>query len=423
MAHVKSSHIATVAGLGCASLMVPSQAFAATITAQQAFDQFSAAGGTTFLAGAAAGIAVTSIVSFFEMRTQEKEFAQAQHLACSKAVEAARAQLASKPSHFAPKNEYSATSALDDSVENVLDIDLSVLSTATDEDIKATAASDSSVQKDSDLLLEAEEEGVVEEVIKDADQAVEPTADTTSTIGHRSFFEERASRGVPVIARAQAADDIDDWGSFTADIDDDLSISCDPVSSRDLHEIAFTQLAQKAEEMHAAREQKAHQPTSEPSVEPACTQLPAAEEVSEVEPHDYSGNEAMWAQALAVLEETESEPAAASVPAPVVTAASTTASTTTLPQQPFVGSPALSGVVMAHPVMYVPAVPTYAVPVAYQTAAIPMDTMSQMSITNHVDELVKEEFSKCPSANVRRASLEIIDGESKSYNRFMPRHA
>ena len=321
MAHVKSSHVATVAGLGCASLMMPSQAFAATITAQQAFDQFSAAGGTTFLAGAAAGIAVTSIVSFFEMRAQEKAFAQAQHLACSKAVEAARAQLASQPSHFASKNEYSATSVLDvldekpdDSIDTALDIDLPTLSTAVEEDIEATPASDSSVQKDSELLV-GEEEPVVEDAVEDVESTVVPAADTTSTIEHRSFFEERAARDVPVIARAEAVDGIDDWGNFTAGIDDDPSISCDPVTSRDLHEIAFTQLAHEAEEMYAAREQQAQQDQQDQSTnqevheEPSLAQLPAVEQDVEVEVHDYSGNEDMWAQALAVLEETEVEPA------------------------------------------------------------------------------------------------------------------
>ena len=238
MAHIKSSHIATVAGLGCASLMVPSQAFATTISAQQAFDQFSAAGGTTFLAGAAAGIAVTSIVSFFEMRAQEKAFAQAQHLACSKAVETAREQLAlqaqAQPAHFALKNEYTQSDLLS-VVDDALDKDLPALSTADVQDAEdALEADKTCVCTDEVLQAAAVQDEVEQEVVEEDLPAEEAHNDVVvedvpepAQVAHRSFFEQREARGVPVIARAEAADGVDDWGNFAEGLDDDPSISCE----------------------------------------------------------------------------------------------------------------------------------------------------------------------------------------------------
>lgn len=70
---------------------------------------------------------------------------------------------------------------------------------------------------------------------------------TTERGGIFSRGKHRADAGVPVIARAQGApSEADAWAEIDSLLDEDSLISCDPVKSRDIYEVALEELRRES---------------------------------------------------------------------------------------------------------------------------------------------------------------------------------
>ena len=150
--------------------------------------------------------------------------------------------------------------------------------------------------------------------------------DEDSSVEQREAFHARAEQGVPVISRAvDAMDEEAAWADIDAMFAEDSPISCDPISSKDMYQIAFEEL-RRSEQLaqERSREEKVAQDAqmaamaslygSPASVVPATVPQPATPAESqeqvvtapaevEVPVADYSGHEEMWAAAVAILEE------------------------------------------------------------------------------------------------------------------------
>lgn len=291
---------------------------------------------------------------------------------------------------------------------------------------------------------EEEEAAAFASIFSDAGAVKAKTAGSHSVSRAASALEDslnaRAAKGVPVISRAvDALDEEEAWAEIDAMFSDDSPISCDPVHSKDMYQIALEELrrSEQAAAEQAARaaaeqaEQQAEvsarneamsalygaaavtgswagetgqvaQPVR-PVATPSSTAMfmqaaqsagiamptaaPAAAASAQPETFttpmaDYSGHEDMWAAALSILdEELTSAPAAASVSA----------------------APA---------------------PVASETAYVPRSRMaavaeggSSTNVHSHVNDLVAEELARIPSKSVRNSThefLSVIDGGTAS---------
>lgn len=147
-----------------------------------------------------------------------------------------------------------------------------------------------------------------------------------SSVESREAFRTRAEQGVPVISRAvDAMDEEAAWADIDAMFAEDSPISCDPVSSKDMYQIAFEEL-RRSEQLaqERSREEKVAQDAqmaamaslygSSASAAPGTAPQPVTTAASqeqvisapvevEVPVADYSGHEEMWAAAVAILEE------------------------------------------------------------------------------------------------------------------------
>lgn len=151
--------------------------------------------------------------------------------------------------------------------------------------------------------------------------------DEDSSVEQREAFHARAEQGVPVISRAvDAMDEEAAWADIDAMFAEDSPISCDPISSKDMYQIAFEEL-RRSEQLaqERSREEKVAQdaqmaamaslygspasvvvpPAAPQPVAPAESQEQVVSAPAEVEVPvaDYSGHEEMWAAAVAILEE------------------------------------------------------------------------------------------------------------------------
>ena len=479
----KSHHIAIAAGLGCTSLLIsPTSAFAANIAFDQVADQFVVSGGTTFLAGAAAGVVVSSLVSLYGLHAQKRAFERAQHDVTSQTLDSIRKILGNRVQqsnksaclHSSQSDDLGILSSsfdvqdkdalgcqdcvLQETIEskdslktkNLLN-DSNVKSHVDDTNSYVVSVSNQpdSVINTAVNLNEDALDALLDDVMAEAQSKARQHSSKKDSLVEEihqfgkshSLFDTKEKHGVPVITRAKPVDGVDAWGNFDNDtFGDNLEVSCDPYASKDLHELAFENLKQEAKnaQTKCTPAQSSNQMTENIAAANESTFFDNVSDRNDsftgddqssasVPVHDYSANKEMWAQALSVLDEDESivdeKSQSFSLPVTSVSKQPTSkipamqASIPIQPQTPVMVSPAMSGVVMAQPVMYVPACSTVAVPVSYQTAAIPFDTMKQMSINNHVDQLIQEEFSKAHSANVRKVSrdyLHIVEGGNKT---------
>lgn len=272
----------------------------------------------------------------------------------------------------------------------------------------------------------------------------------------RFFGRRGAPKDVPVIARAQGApSEREAWAEIDALLSEDSPISCDPVRSKDIYQIAFEELRRENE-----RGARAAQPASAAS-DPAATAVSfpmpavaaaaaavaastataadadaendveaarraalasldrfddaelvaetasratAAPEVSQTDSEpsvpmaDYTGHEDTWAAALAILDEP----------------ASTTASVSMANEEPvYIGKHAKN-----RPAALT--VPT-AVPPSPERAEAVAEGARATQMHNYVNSLIEEEFNRVTSQTVRRTSreyLRVIQGGTASLPRF-----
>ena len=85
------------------------------------------------------------------------------------------------------------------------------------------------------------------EKAKRSRRAAKADGRTTERGGIFSRGKHRADAGVPVIARAQGApSEADAWAEIDSLLDEDSLISCDPVKSRDIYEVALEELRRES---------------------------------------------------------------------------------------------------------------------------------------------------------------------------------
>ena len=256
----------------------------------------------------------------------------------------------------------------------------------------------------------------------------------------KRFAHRGAPKGVPVIARAvDALDEADAWAEIDAMLNDDSPISCDPARSKDMYEIALDEL-RRAESARTGRMQPvaeaAPAQTFAPAVQPVATgvfggdfDLDEVEETSaraaamaslygtaaatqyptpvvestvsapessvsaapSVAVADYSGHEATWAAAFAILDE-DIESVSAPAPAPAS----------------------------------VPVSPSETAYVAPGRMAAVAEGGAATREHAHVNTLLEEEFDRVSSPSVRRTGrefLRVIQGGTATMPRLQAQQA
>lgn len=267
----------------------------------------------------------------------------------------------------------------------------------------------------------------------DLDQAHERAQARAEARAESAYVARR--EGVPVISRAwDAMSEEEAWADIDSMLDASANVSCDPINSKDIYQIALEEMARDAQETAEAQaaQQRAAAATAAPARAAApdttdmfvalagaattpAQQSPAATSsfiignlddldepedeptVNEVEVPmiDYSGHEDMWAAALAILDE-EPSPAPAPVAAPVTVAADPNAT-----------------------VMVSALDNTFAVAPERMQAMV--DGGRSTEAHTHVNELLEDEFENVPSQSFRSQSreyLRVIQGGTISMPRY-----
>ncbi len=263
---------------------------------------------------------------------------------------------------------------------------------------------------------------------EDLDQAAERAQARAKARSESAYTARR--EGVPVISRAMdAMTEEEAWADIDSLLDANRDVSCDPIRSKDIYQIALEEMArdaQEAEEAYtttAATNAAPAAATSATSAAPDTTDVfvslaglanaqatPAVsaaetsafmlddlEEPEDIAPEvpmiDYTGHEDMWAAALAILEEDDAV-------VPVVTPASVVNSVAASPDA------------------------TVMMTSADETFAISAERMQAMAAGGrnteahaHVNKLVEDEMEQVPSQSLRNQSreyLRVIQGGTMS---------
>lgn len=259
---------------------------------------------------------------------------------------------------------------------------------------------------------------------EDLDQAHERAQARAQARSESAYVARR--EGVPVISRAwDAMSEEEAWADIDSMLDANANVSCDPINSKDIYQIALEEMARDAQEAAEAQQAAAASShtaapdttdmfvalagTPSPQQSPAATSSfiignldldepedePAIDEV-EVPMIDYSGHEDMWAAAIAILDEEFSAPASVAAPSPMAA---------TVDPDATVMVSALDS--------------TFAVaPERMQAMA---DGGRSTEAHAHVNELLEDEFEKTPSQSVRSQSreyLRVIQGGTISMPRY-----
>ena len=180
------------------------------------------------------------------------------------------------------------------------------------------------------------------------EEQLDQAAEHVEAAARKRSENARAARreGVPVISRAvDALSEEEAWAEIDSLLDSDLSVSCDPIHSKDLYQIALEEMARDARENATVRADADIRSAGVVNTEPESAQVFAAlsdttsvmdipaipmqnasipradaaataslgsslqqepheeDEGAEVPMVDYSGHEDMWAAALAILSE------------------------------------------------------------------------------------------------------------------------
>lgn len=246
-------------------------------------------------------------------------------------------------------------------------------------------------------------------------------------------------KGVPVISRAvDALDEADAWAEIDAMLDEDSPISCDPSRSKDIYEIALEELrhADRARSGRAAEPQTASISSARASAAPCSTDAflalaaagsaspsprsaaaPARDSVASTDCDDAEERSARDA-ALASLYGVDLKAVPVATPAPSDSPA-----------------PAAVADYSGHEAIWAAALAILAedAPVASpsQTASLAPDRMAAVAEGagrtrdhNRVNALMEEEFEQSPSSSARLASreyLRVIRGGTASLPRLRAR--
>ena len=258
-------------------------------------------------------------------------------------------------------------------------------------------------------------------LISSHEEQLDQAAEHVEAAARRRSENVRAVRqeGVPVISRAvDALSEEEAWAEIDSLLDSDLSVSCDPIHSKDMYQIALEEIARGAApnpasestDMFIALSDAAVAGTSRPQEQVAESCVPAAATASvdldtvheqveepeavEVPMVDYSGHEDMWAAALLILsedaQETRSIPVAETVPAHAIHEAEMTT------------------------------------PVSQERCKAIAEGAHSTGLHTHVNEILEEEFDKVSSQSVRTRSheyLRVIQGGTMTMPRLVAREA
>ena len=253
-------------------------------------------------------------------------------------------------------------------------------------------------------------------------EQLDQAAEHVEAVAHRRSENVRAAhqQGVPVISRAvDALSEEEAWAEIDSLLDSDLSVSCDPIHSKDMYQIALEEIARgtasntapestgtfmtipdaavtgssRSQEQVAARSSAVAASVASICPDPVPEELEEPEAI-EVPMVDYSGHEDMWAAALAILsedaEETRAIPVGEAVPFQTAQGAETT---TPVPQE--------------------------------RCRAIAEGARST-GLHTHVNEILEEEFDKVSSQSVRTRSheyLRVIQGGTMTMPRLVAQEA
>lgn len=259
-------------------------------------------------------------------------------------------------------------------------------------------------------------------LISSHEEQLDQAAEHVEAAARRRSENVRAVRqeGVPVISRAvDALSEEEAWAEIDSLLDSDLSVSCDPIRSKDMYQIALEEIARGAvsdsapesTDMFTAlsgaavagapctREQVATESSvpaaAASSIGPDLVHGQAVEpEVVEVPMVDYSGHEAMWAAALLILSEDAQDTRAI----PVVEAG---------PVHAACGAESTA-------------------PVSQERCRAIAEGAHSTGLHTHVNEILEEEFDKVPSQSVRTRSheyLRVIQGGTMTMPRLVAQEA
>lgn len=256
-------------------------------------------------------------------------------------------------------------------------------------------------------------------LISSHEEQLDQAAEHVEAVAHRRSENVRAAhqQGVPVISRAvDALSEEEAWAEIDSLLDSDLSVSCDPIHSKDMYQIALEEIARgtasntacestdtfmtisDAAVMGSSRSQEqaaARSSAVAASVASICPDpVPEEPEAIEVPMVDYSGHEDMWAAALAILsedaEETRAIPVGEAVPFQTAQGAETTA------------------------------------PVPQERCRAIAEGARSTGLHTHVNEILEEEFDKVSSQSVRTRSheyLRVIQGGTMTMPRLVAQEA
>ena len=253
-------------------------------------------------------------------------------------------------------------------------------------------------------------------------EQLDQAAEHVEAVAQRRSENVRAAhqQGVPVISRAvDALSEEEAWAEIDSLLDSDLSVSCDPIHSKDMYQIALEEIARgtasntacestdtfmmipdaavtgssRSQEQVAARSSAVAASVASICPDPVPEELEEPEAI-EVPMVDYSGHEDMWAAALAILSEDAEETRAI----PVGEAA---------PFQTAQGAEATA-------------------PVPQERCKAIAEGARSTGLHTHVNEILEEEFDKVSSQSVRTRSheyLRVIQGGTMTMPRLVAQEA
>ncbi len=261
-------------------------------------------------------------------------------------------------------------------------------------------------------------------LISSHEEQLGQAAEHVEAAARRRSENVRAVRqeGVPVISRAvDALSEEEAWAEIDSLLDSDLSVSCDPIHSKDMYQIALEEIARGAvsnptstsestdiftvhsDAVAMGSSRPCGQVAAGPSAVAATTASIGLDQVHEQveEPEavevpmvDYSGHEDMWAAALLILSEDADDTRAIPI---------------------------------------VETTPAQAIHEAEMTTPVPQERCKAIAegahstgLHTHVNAILEEEFDKVSSQSVRTRSheyLRVIQGGTMSMPRLVAREA
>lgn len=301
------------------------------------------------------------------------------------------------------------------------------------------------------LETRSEVDGVADESTRSGSRFFGKGAAEGDAAGTASPSRGRGSSGVPVISRAVGAmSEEDAWAEIDALLNEDSPVSCDPVKSRDIYEIAFAELAREAAKAGStapagAAAAPASAAFSAPAYQPAgvtasfmaaagypddpmgVAQTAVSEPVSVAGDADACDTDAALRAALSSLDDVSGSDFEAT--GVVVESAPSAASA---PEPPYAGHEdmwAAAVAILEEPVAdaenvfeSAPRAPRHeTVPETAERASVVAEGERETEIHGRVNEMVGEELSHSSSQSLRRTNrefLRVIQGGTASMPRL-----